>query len=163
MKVFKEKCDLNHLQDLTTMPTVTVMAKWFMVDKLARISASNLVISLVIHVFLIIELQIAPLYEKLKDRLYNSFYRRQKRLEKKYNGDISKVREELGVDVPLRTKRRRLSKKGQNTNVDSQTSQTEESGTVDDQPTDDTRTLQPTASTTTNGKNELQEMYFNLL
>ena len=49
VKVFKEKCELNHLQDLSTMPTVTVMAKWFMVDKLARISASNLVISLVIH------------------------------------------------------------------------------------------------------------------
>ena len=44
VKVFKEKCELNHLQDLSTMPTVTVMAKWFMVDKLARVSASNLVI-----------------------------------------------------------------------------------------------------------------------
>ena len=44
LKLFKEKCELNHLQDLNTLPTVTVMAKWFQVNKLARISASNLVL-----------------------------------------------------------------------------------------------------------------------
>ena len=43
INVFKEKCEINHLQDLNTMPTVTVMAKWFLVNKLARVTASNLV------------------------------------------------------------------------------------------------------------------------
>ena len=55
-------------------------------------------------------LQIAPLYEKLKYRLYNSLYRRQKRLESRFNGDVLKMREELGVDVPQRAKRPRRSK-----------------------------------------------------
>ena len=50
------------------------------------------------------------MYDKLKHRLYNSFYRRQKRLESRFSGDLLKIRDELGVDIPKRPKRPRKSK-----------------------------------------------------
>jgi hypothetical protein len=50
------------------------------------------------------------LYEKLKTRLYNALYHREKRLEAKYKGDLAKMREDLGFDVQVRVKRRRKSK-----------------------------------------------------
>ena len=74
-------------------------------------------------------LQIAPLYEKLKHRLYNSFYRRQKRLESRFSGDITKIREELGVDVPHRPKRPRKSKEVSQSTPSAQTT-TNESDTT---------------------------------
>jgi len=46
-------------------------------------------------------------YEKLRTKLYNSEYRRLIRIDKKYNGDRVKIREELGFDMPVRAKRQR--------------------------------------------------------
>ena len=49
-------------------------------------------------------------YEKLKAKLYNTEYRRLARIDKKYNGDRVKIREELGFDMPVRSKRKRTQK-----------------------------------------------------
>ena len=46
-------------------------------------------------------------YEKLRTKLYNTEYRRLARIEKKYNGDRVKIREELGFEMPVRSKRKR--------------------------------------------------------
>ena len=54
--------------------------------------------------------QLGPLYDKLKSRLYNALYHREKRLEAKYKGDKTKMREDLGFEVPVRIKRPRKSK-----------------------------------------------------
>ena len=71
------------------------------------------------------------------------------------------MREELGVDVPLRAKRPRLSKKAQNISVDSQTNTTTqivESGRiVHEHPAQDTTTLQSDAGIPRNGKKYLQK------
>ena len=109
IELFKEKCDLNYIQELQTAPTVTVMGKWFKVNKVARTSASKLVSVLTFFVHLT-RVQLGPLYEKLKTRLYNAQYHREKRLEAKYKGDVSKMRDDLGFEVPVRVKRRRKSK-----------------------------------------------------
>ena len=55
-------------------------------------------------------LQLGPLYDRLKSRLYNALYHREKRLEAKYKGDKTKMREDLGFEVPVRIKRPRKSK-----------------------------------------------------
>ena len=41
--------------------------------------------------------------------MYNTEYRRVKRILDKHNGDTSKIREELGFDVPTRAKRQKRS------------------------------------------------------
>ena len=66
-------------------------------------------------------LQLAPLYDKLKSRLYNALYHREKRLEAKYKGDKSKMREDLGFEVPVRIKRPRKSKENSTTASPQQT------------------------------------------
>ena len=154
VKVFKEKCEINNLYDLNTMPTVTVMAKWFQVDKLARLSASKLVQNF-FYIIILTHAQIGPLYEKLKDRLYNSFYRRQKRLEARYKGDLLKMREELGVEIPLRAKRPRKSKEASTSTKSDVTGDTPQNG---DAPQSETlsKTMSTTANVNTNSDGNVQ-------
>ena len=56
-------------------------------------------------------MQIEDLYEKLKFRLYNTEYRKMKRIEQRYDGDRSKIRTDLGFDLPFRAKRVRKTSK----------------------------------------------------
>ena len=62
--------------------------------------------------------QIEQDYEKLKNKLYNSEYRRMMRIEKKYNGDRTKIQQELGFVLPLRSKRKRRTKAAKLSNSD---------------------------------------------
>ena len=55
-------------------------------------------------------MQIEDLYEKLRFKLYNTEYRKMKRIEKRYDGDRSKIRSDLGFDLPFRAKRVRKNK-----------------------------------------------------
>ena len=43
VKLFKEKAEIHHLRQMATLPTVTVMAKWFQFDPRARLSAAAIV------------------------------------------------------------------------------------------------------------------------
>ena len=111
VKLMKEKSEICHLRDLSTMPTANVMAKWFKFDARARLSASKLVfIYLSLWHINIWCMQIEDLYEKLKFRLYNTEYRKMKRIEQRYDGDRSKILNELGFDLPFRAKRVRKTK-----------------------------------------------------
>ena len=56
-------------------------------------------------------MQIEDLYEKLRFKLYNTEYRKMKRIEKRYDGDRSKIRSDLGFELPFRAKRVRKTSK----------------------------------------------------
>ena len=43
LKLFKDKAEIHHLRDMSSLPTVTVFAKWFVFDARARLSAAALV------------------------------------------------------------------------------------------------------------------------
>ena len=53
LKLFKDKAEIHHLRQMASLPTTTVIAKWFVFDARARLSAASLVSGSVLEVVIL--------------------------------------------------------------------------------------------------------------